>query len=46
VSKWAKAFQKDGKIDKAKTENLITKSLGVLQEDGVYAFFSLFGFSG
>ena len=29
---------KDGKIDKAKTENLITKSLGVLQEDGVYAF--------
>ncbi len=33
------AFQKDGKIDKAKTENLITKSLGVLQEDGVYAFF-------
>jgi len=40
------AFQKDGKIDKAKTENLITKSLGVLQEDGVYAFFSLFGFSG
>lgn len=30
---------KDGKPDKAKTENLITKSLGVLQEDGVYAFF-------
>ena len=25
--------------DKSKTENLITKSLGVLQEDGVYAFF-------
>jgi len=25
--------------DKDKTENLITKSLGVLQEDGVYAFF-------
>lgn len=25
--------------DKNKTENLITKSLGVLQEDGVYAFF-------
>lgn len=30
---------KDGKPDKAKTENLIAKSLGVLQEDGVYAFF-------
>jgi len=30
---------KDGKPDKAKTENHITKSLGVLQEDGVYAFF-------
>jgi len=29
----------DGKPDKAKTENLITKSVGVLQEDGVYAFF-------
>lgn len=25
--------------DKNKIENLITKSLGVLQEDGVYAFF-------
>lgn len=25
--------------DKSKTENLITKSLGVLQEDGLYAFF-------
>lgn len=25
--------------DKDKTENLITKSLGVLQEDGIYAFF-------
>ena len=25
--------------DKTKTENLITKSLGVLQEDGVYAYF-------
>lgn len=33
------AFSKDGKVDKAKTDNLITKSLGVLQEDGVYAFF-------
>ncbi len=33
------AFKKDGKIDKAKTENLITKSLGVLQENGIYAFF-------
>ncbi|HID30156.1 MAG TPA: hypothetical protein EYP19_09145 [Desulfobacterales bacterium] len=30
---------KDGKPDKAKTENHITKSLAVLQEDGVYAFF-------
>ncbi len=30
---------KDGKADKAKTENHITQSLGVLQEDGVYAFF-------
>ncbi len=30
---------KDGKVDKARTENHITKSLGVLQEDGVYAFF-------
>lgn len=30
---------KDRKPDKAKTENHITKSLGVLQEDGVYAFF-------
>lgn len=30
---------KDGKADKAKTENHITKSLSVLQEDGVYAFF-------
>lgn len=29
----------NGKPDKAKTENLVTKSLGVLQEDGVYAFF-------
>jgi hypothetical protein len=28
-----------GKEKKTKTENLITKSLGVLQEDGVYAFF-------
>lgn len=27
------------KRDKAKIENTITKSLGVLQEDGVYAFF-------
>ena len=27
------------KKDKTKTENLITKSLGVLQEDGVYAYF-------
>lgn len=36
----AKALKgQDGKIDKAKTENLITNSLGVLQEDGVYAFF-------
>lgn len=26
-------------LDKNKTENLITKSLGVLQEEGVYAFF-------
>lgn len=25
--------------EKTKTENLITKTLGVLQEDGVYAFF-------
>ncbi|MEK7275566.1 MAG: hypothetical protein AAB110_09950 [Candidatus Desantisbacteria bacterium] len=25
--------------EKKKTENLLTKSLGVLQEDGVYAFF-------
>ncbi len=30
---------KDDKPDKAKTENHITKSLGVLQGDGVYAFF-------
>jgi len=30
---------KGEKIDKNKIENLVTKSLGVLQEDGVYAFF-------
>jgi len=36
----AGAFKGKGdKPDKAKTENHITKSLGVLQEDGVYAFF-------
>lgn len=29
----------NAQLDKSKTENLITKSLGVLQEDGVYAFF-------
>jgi hypothetical protein len=27
------------KGDKSKLENIITKSLGVLQEDGIYAFF-------
>lgn len=27
------------KVSKAKTENLFTRSLGVLQENGVYAFF-------
>ncbi len=27
------------KVEKNKVENLITRSLGVLQEDGVYAFF-------
>lgn len=30
---------KEDKVDKARTENHITKSLAVLQEDGVYAFF-------
>jgi len=29
----------NSQLDGSKTENLITKSLGVLQEDGVYAFF-------
>ncbi len=29
----------NSKKDKTKTENLITKSLGVLQENGVYAYF-------
>ncbi len=38
-SKIADEVFKNSKKDKAKTENLITRSLGVLQEDGVYAFF-------
>ena len=33
------AFDGDKKSKKSQTENHITKSLGVLKEDGVYAFF-------
>jgi hypothetical protein len=33
------AFEGEEKRKKSKTENHITKSLGVLKEDGIYAFF-------
>ena len=32
-------FTKDDEVDKSKIENHLQKSLGVLQEDGVFAFF-------
>ncbi len=36
---WDMARQTGAALKKKNTENHITKSLGVLQEDGVYAFF-------
>lgn len=46
MDKVKEVFTKDDKVDKSKVENHLQKSLGVLQEDGVFAFFIYQGAKG